>query len=375
MKPTTILINAVHAKSGGGVNYLRNMLPRLAVMPELACHVAVQRDQATLFADLVGPLPLHVLPSWSPPATVLVQEQWAIPRLAKSIGADLVFSPANYGPLWGVPSVIMLRNSFNVGDIELRWKKRLYWTAVKILSWLSFQTCRRAITVSRHACAGFLAAFGLAADSRFAVVHHGVSPIFAPPPDESGRICHRLLAVSDIYVQKNLEAAISALALLSRSVPDVTLAIAGKPLDQGYYDSLVAQAQDLGLADRVIFLGGRSAAEVADLYRKADAFVFPSLVETFGNPVLEAMASGLPVVCSNAAAMPEIAGGAALLVTPGDAAEMATAIKSLFDDRSLWQSTAERGLARAAQFSWDRTAEATAAILLAASHPSPGEGP
>ena len=62
-------------------------------------------------------------------------------------------------------------------------------------------------------------------------------------------------------------------------------------------------------------------------------------------------------------------------MTPGDAAEMATAIKSLFDDRSLWQSTAERGLARAAQFSWDRTAEATAAILLAASHPSPGEGP
>jgi len=375
MKPTTILINAVHAKSGGGVNYLRNMLPRLAAMPELACHVAVQRDQAALFAELVGPLPLHVLPSWSPLATVLVQEQWAIPRLAKSIGADLVFSPANYGPLWGVPSVIMLRNSFNVVDIELRFKKRLYWTAVKILSWLSFQTCRRAITVSRHACAGFLAAFGLTADSRFAVVHHGVSPIFSPPPDDSGRIGHRLLAVSDIYVQKNLETAIAALAQLRATVPDISLGIAGKPLDQGYAERLAALAQDLGVADRVIFLGGRSAAEVADLYRKADAFVFPSLVETFGNPVLEAMASGLPVVCSNAAAMPEVAGEAALLVKPGDTADMAAAIKSLFDDRALWRRCAERGLTRAAQFGWDRTAEATAAILLAASHPSPGENP
>jgi len=366
MNATKILINAVHAKSGGGVTYLRNLLPRLAAMPALDLHVAVQRDQAAMFAEIVGRLPLHVLPSWSPLATVLVQEQVAIPRLAREIGAALVFSPANYGPLVGPPSVIMLQNSFDVGGIELRWKKRLYWAAVKGLSWLSFQACRRAITVSHHACAGFLAAFGLTADRRFAVVHHGVSPHFAPPAKDCGRVRHRLLAVSDLYVQKNLETAIAAVALLAATVPDVTLVIAGRPLDQDYFDRLVATAQDLGIADRVSFLGGRSAAEVAELYRSAEVLVFPSLVETFGIPVLEAMASGLPVVSSSAAAMPEVAGDAALFVPPRDAASVAAAIRRLFDDRALWHSMAERGLARAAEFSWDRTAEATAAVLLAA---------
>ena len=362
----TVLINAVHTKSGGGLTYLRNILPLLAASGEFDLHVAVQRDQAALFAEFVGPVPLHLLPSRPASVTVLIQEQTAIPRLARKLGAALVFSTANYGPVTGVPSVIVLGNSFGVGAIERRLGKRLYWAAVKLLSRLSFRACLVAITVSHHARAGFLAAFGSSEESRLAVVHHGVSPLFSPPGDEAVRIRHRLLAVSDLYVQKNLETAIAALATLRRTVPDIGLDIAGRPLDPEYFAALRRLAQELGVADRVTFLGHRSPAEVAKLYRTADVFVFPSRVETFGMPVLEAMASGLPVVCAQAAAMPEVAGDAALFAPPGDVDGWTAAIGRLLADRALWRSMAERGLARAAGFTWDDAARETARLLKSA---------
>ena len=96
----TVLINAVHAKSGGGVTYLRNLLPLLAARDDVRLSLVIQEDQRGLFEGV----PIHVLPSRSPLFTVLVQEQWAVPRLARRLGADVVFSPANYGPMLGVVS-------------------------------------------------------------------------------------------------------------------------------------------------------------------------------------------------------------------------------------------------------------------------------
>ena len=202
----SVLINAVHAKSGGGVTYLRNLLPLLAARGDLSLALVIQEDQRGLFDGL----PIHVLPSRSPLVTVLVQEQVTVPRLARRLGADVVFSPANYGPLRGVASVIMLRNSFDVAALETRLSKRLYWLAVKLLSWASFRTCRRAITVSAHAGAGFRAALGIGADPRIIVVPHGVSPLFHPPVSGGGRLRHRLLAVSDLWTsRRRLETAIA----------------------------------------------------------------------------------------------------------------------------------------------------------------------
>jgi len=360
MEPLRVLVNAVHAKSGGGVTYLRNLLPLLAGQPGLDVHLVMQEDQRDLARAVAAGRPLHLLPSHGALATVLLQEQIAIPALARRIDAKVVFSPANFGPLVGVRGVILLRNAFEVGALERRPAKRLYWHAVRLLSWLSFLASRRAIAVSAHAGAGFLAAFHRPGDPRLEVVHHGVAAMFHPPADERDRDRRRLLAVSDIYIQKNLETAIEALAGLA---PDVTLDVAGRTLDPVYFERLQALCRTLGVTERVRFLGGLPAAEVADRYRRAGLFVFPSLVETFGNPVLEAMASGLPVVCSDAAAMPEVAGDAALYARPGDAADMAEKITRLLDDPALWASHARRGVARAAGFTWMRTATATARVL------------
>lgn len=363
--PPRILVNAVHSKSGGGLTYLRNVLPLLVKRHGMEVHVAVQTDQS----GTVGPIceiaeaRVHILPTVSRLATVMVQEQVSIPALARQVKADLVFSPANYGPVLVKRSVILLRNAFEVTTLEERWSKRIYWLGVKLLSRLCFATCRRAIIVSHHASRAFLDVFGLDDDPRIDVVHHGVGTLFHPPAGPDERPPCRLLAVSDIYVQKNFETLLRALVVLKPEFPEIHLDIAGKELDPAYAERLRGLCRQLGIMDRVHFLGGLAPDRIAALYREATVFVFPSLVETFGNPLVEAMASGLPVVCSDSAAMPEITGAAALLARPRDPDHMAEQIGHLLRDAALWRETSRKGIARAKDFSWERTADMTARIL------------
>jgi glycosyltransferase involved in cell wall biosynthesis len=111
----------------------------------------------------------------------------------------------------------------------------------------------------------------------------------------------------------------------------------------------------------VRFLGWTDGAELEGLYRAARCFVFPSLYEGFGLPVLEAMARGVPVACSNRSALPEVAGDAALLFDPEDVAAIADALERLLTDDALAQRLGEAGREQAQQFSWRRAAEGTLA--------------
>ncbi len=124
---------------------------------------------------------------------------------------------------------------------------------------------------------------------------------------------------------------------------------------------LRARAAALGTADDVRFPGWVSAADMAGLYALADAFVFPSLYEGFGLPVLEAMARGVPVACSDRSSLPEVAGDAALLFDPLDVGAMAGTLRRLLGDEALRMRLAEAGTRRAASFTWAHTAELTVA--------------
>jgi alpha-1,3-rhamnosyl/mannosyltransferase len=134
----------------------------------------------------------------------------------------------------------------------------------------------------------------------------------------------------------------------------------------GSWDARYPEARhrvaELGLADRVVFLGPVAEAELPALYTGAELFVFPSLYEGFGLPVLEAMACGTPVVCSNVSSLPEVAGDAACQVNPLAVDELAAAIGRVLGDAALRQQMRERGLAQAARFSWPRTAQETLAV-------------
>lgn len=168
-----------------------------------------------------------------------------------------------------------------------------------------------------------------------------------------------LLHVGHGAPRKNLTMLFEAVALAQgRSGRAVHLVQVGAELS-AVQRTLIGR---LGLAGRVRFLGSVPAEDLPALYNLARAFVFPSLYEGFGLPVLEALACGTPVVCADAASLPEVAGPAALLVAPGDAEALAEALVQVLDDEDLRGRLREAGLRRAAAFTWARTAAATAAV-------------
>lgn len=159
---------------------------------------------------------------------------------------------------------------------------------------------------------------------------------------------------------KNLERLLRAWALVAG---DFKLVIAGH-WDERYTEA-VRLAQELSLGDRVLFRSNVDSQELPILLCGASAFVFPSLYEGFGLPVLEAMASGAPVICSNTSSLPEVVGDAACLFNPLSAQEIASAVNRVLEDTSLADTMRTKGLARASCFSWDRTARETEAVYSA----------
>jgi glycosyltransferase involved in cell wall biosynthesis len=162
---------------------------------------------------------------------------------------------------------------------------------------------------------------------------------------------------SDPY--KNLGRILSALTQLPK---DYQLWIVG-PYDERYIPSLMAQAEELGIADQVKVLDYVPYADLPKLINQAIALLFPSLWEGFGFPVLEAMACGTPVITSNLASMPEVAGDAALLVNPYSVEELASAMQRMVREEGVRSHLRQLGLARASQFSWKQTGSQTAEVL------------
>ncbi len=202
---------------------------------------------------------------------------------------------------------------------------------------------------------------------RIVVIHNGCSDTFAPMEREHARAAvERELGIAVPYVlhvgtlepRKNLGRLIEAYALVAgeRTIPH-HLILAGEP---GWEPARLDQlAERQGVADRVHFTGRVSGDLLRPLYAAADVFVYPSLYEGFGLPVIEAMACGTPVVTSNRSALPEVAGNASLIVDPSSVSEIATAIRRCLSETGLAQALRANGLARASALTWAAAARAT----------------
>jgi glycosyltransferase involved in cell wall biosynthesis len=169
-----------------------------------------------------------------------------------------------------------------------------------------------------------------------------------------------LLCVAAKRAHKNLDGLIRALAALPAEVCEPhrpLLVLPGSPTD--YERELRRLAAELGVEGDVAFPAWVEESDLEALYAAAAAFVLPSFQEGFGLPVLEAMARGVPVACSNTSSLPEVAGDAALLFDPGSVAGIAQQLTRLLGDESLAADLARRGPLRAEQFTWTRTAELT----------------
>jgi glycosyltransferase involved in cell wall biosynthesis len=165
-----------------------------------------------------------------------------------------------------------------------------------------------------------------------------------------------ILFVGTVEPRKNLVTLVRAFAAVVKDFPHL-LVLAGA---RGWMSEPVfAEIERQGLKDRVVHLGYVPAEDLPALMSGAEVFVYPSLGEGFGLPPLEAMACGVPVVCSNAPALPEVVGDAAILVPPTDVAALEEAIMHLLSDPDLKATLRQKGLQRSRQFSWHETARLT----------------
>lgn len=205
--------------------------------------------------------------------------------------------------------------------------------------------------------------------SKVHVIPEGVEPRFAPISNhlilQSLRARYQLparfiLCVGTIEPRKNLVTLLEAYAALQNEIGDLRLVIAG---GKGWlYESFFERLRALGLEDKITITGYVPDEDLPALINCAEVFAFPSVFEGFGLPPLEAMACGTPVICSNASSLPEVVGEAGLLLEPTNVRAWAEALRRVLSDDTLRADLRQRGLARAAQFTWEQTARRTLEI-------------
>lgn len=203
--------------------------------------------------------------------------------------------------------------------------------------------------------------------SRTTVIPHGISSVFSSPvPGDQGDGVATIVGDRPYFLfsgslnpRKNLPAVLDAFSRVKDEIPH-SLVITGSSGWGGVRDDLVERARELG--DRLILAGYVDDATLAQLYRSATAYLYVSLFEGFGLPILEAMASGCPVITSNLSSMPEVAGNAALLVDPHETGAIAEAMLTIARDGQKSAELVELGRNNAAKYSWDEAGLKTVAV-------------
>ena len=274
--------------------------------------------------------------------------------LRQKTDADLFFSPGFNAPAFAaIPYVLCLHDLCPLDNPESRsFAKVAYFQAV------TKRACRLAncvLTVSEFSRTRILEWTGLP-ESRVVNVSNGVGAEFSPEGPRYSFPIPYLLCVSNRRPNKNEDRILQAFALAKGL--DIPLLFTGFPTPHS-----LELAQKLGVAGRVHFLGRIGDSDLPALYRSAVALVFPSLYEGFGLPVVEAMASGIPVLTSSTTSLPEVSGDAALLVDPLSVEDIAGGIERIVQDSMLRVILRERGLERAKLFSWDASAQRVRAVL------------
>lgn len=363
------LLYLVPRETGGMETYARGLVPALAeARPELRITAFVNDDAAEQ---------LRRAP-WLQAAEVVRvgrggrnrylrtgSELALLARAARRAGVELLHSLGNTAPpLLGTPGVVTVHDLIHRRFPDAH--TRAMAAGMRVLVPLAVYRSRLVITPSEASRRDVIELLGTPPEKVLVVPNgFGARPVEAPA-DAAAAARRRyvpdgaplVLTLSARRTHKNLGRLLEALALIDHA-PAPVLVVPG--YESGFESEVEERARELGVGERLRLLGWLAEQELEALFAACDAFVFPSLMEGFGFPVLEAMARGVPVACSKASSLPEVAGDAALLFDPERPEAIAAAIERLLDDTALREELVLRGRERAASFSWRRAAEATLA--------------
>jgi glycosyltransferase involved in cell wall biosynthesis len=348
---------AFASPAGGVRRYVSELYGALAsVAPDVEVVAIGASAQATLPPN-VAPRPAASLP------TNLGWMGASLPLAVRAAHVDVFHAPAYTAPLWGVhPQVVTIH--------DVSYERKPEWNAYRndrfrrAFYRRAALAADRIVTDSAFSREEITAAYGIAEET-IAVVPLAASSVFSPGPFDASRVPAGVTApyalhVGDLHMRRNLRTAIEALLAL-RQTTGARLRLVCAGIDRGIGAELrAAAAAD---PDALVLTGPVTEDALVQLYRGAALLVYPSMYEGFGLPVLEAMQSGLPVVAARCASVPEVAGDAGILLDPLDVRAWRDAVATVTSDEALGSRLRDAGLARAAQFTWSRTAAGTLAVL------------
>jgi glycosyltransferase involved in cell wall biosynthesis len=303
--------------------------------------------------------------------TRLGWEQVVLPGMIGKIKPDVLFCPGNIIPLWSpVPTVVALQNAapFCV-PVPLRDTGMSNWAWFRLLGImmrLSAGAATRVIFVSHYLKDVFIRRFNFPGD-RGDVIYHGRDGLPVAKPDDVflkafGISRPYVLCVSDLYAYKNIPALIEGYFLARRALQrkDLRLVIVGRPIANAYYERLKQIIRQHQLENWILLTGGLPYPAIGTLLGGCEWFVFQSTCENCPNALIEALSAGVPIACSKASVMPEIAGDAALYFDPFRADDIARALSRMGEDSSLRAGLRALALREAGKFpTWDEVGQTT----------------
>ncbi len=355
--------------------YIIKLLQQLALIPNgPEFEVIVYEDEKSLFlppGDKMAPIcfgkGLHN------PLVNLAWHLFSLPLLCKKRGYDVLFLPAanRRAPFWlPCPSVGTVHD-FSSTHVEDKYDKaRMFF--IKRYTPVLIRRLNMVLTVSENSKRDIVSFCGIP-EEKVVVTPNGVDLEVYFPQDGSAALDRvqakyairspYILYVSRIeHPGKNHVRLINAFSRLKAKtkIPH-QLVLAGTPW--GRVEEVYEAAARSDYTEDISFIGFVDGSDLPSLYCAADLFVFPSLYEGFGMPILEAMACGTPVLCSNVSSMPEVAGDAALLFDPHDEDDICRSMEKILVDDDLRREFVQKGLARSALFSWSSAARTTLDVI------------
>jgi len=368
-----ILIDATTARDGGGKTFVRHMLPALArqkrghqysVLLSSIYQTELISELNTAISCIECKLPVN-------PFFRGYSLQRHVPYLVRKYAFNLLFTVAELGCMRPpCPHVVMVQNHKFFTPLSVHaslsarlrlafrqfMRKPLVYRMLKNADHVVFvsESIRKAV---RSSTPLFL--------NNTTVVPHGIDKSFfdCASSDSSWLKAPYILYVAALSRHKNIETLLRAFPLISQAQPKMRLVIAGSTNDEHYLNLLLSMVRSLSIAHKVDFIGSVEYTKLPALYRGACAFVFPSLLESFGLPLLEAMACGTPVIASNLSVCREVCEDAALYFEPCDEKQLANTLIRVLNNPATAADMSRAGRHRAMQFSWESSAEKLANVF------------